>query len=26
VRRDPRAFLEWLRLVRQGRRELFFRK
>jgi rhamnopyranosyl-N-acetylglucosaminyl-diphospho-decaprenol beta-1,3/1,4-galactofuranosyltransferase len=26
VRRDPQAFLEWLRLVRQGRRELFFRK
>jgi rhamnopyranosyl-N-acetylglucosaminyl-diphospho-decaprenol beta-1,3/1,4-galactofuranosyltransferase len=26
VRRDPRAFLEWLRLVRQGRREQFFRK
>jgi rhamnopyranosyl-N-acetylglucosaminyl-diphospho-decaprenol beta-1,3/1,4-galactofuranosyltransferase len=26
VRRDPKAFVEWLRLVRQGRRELFFRK
>jgi rhamnopyranosyl-N-acetylglucosaminyl-diphospho-decaprenol beta-1,3/1,4-galactofuranosyltransferase len=26
VRRDPQAFLEWLRLVRQGRREQFFRK
>jgi rhamnopyranosyl-N-acetylglucosaminyl-diphospho-decaprenol beta-1,3/1,4-galactofuranosyltransferase len=26
VRRDPRAFVEWLRLVRQGRREQFFRK
>ncbi|GDY31223.1 galactofuranosyltransferase GlfT1 [Gandjariella thermophila] len=26
VRRDPRAFLEWLRLVNRGRRELFFRK
>lgn len=25
-RRDPRAFLEWLRLVRQGRREHFFRR
>lgn len=25
TRRDPRAFLEWLRLVRQGRREHFFR-
>jgi rhamnopyranosyl-N-acetylglucosaminyl-diphospho-decaprenol beta-1,3/1,4-galactofuranosyltransferase len=26
VRRDPKAFVEWLRLVRQGRRERFFRK
>jgi rhamnopyranosyl-N-acetylglucosaminyl-diphospho-decaprenol beta-1,3/1,4-galactofuranosyltransferase len=26
VRRDPQAFLQWLRLVRQGRREQFFRK
>ncbi|MCP2258107.1 rhamnopyranosyl-N-acetylglucosaminyl-diphospho-decaprenol beta-1,3/1,4-galactofuranosyltransferase [Streptoalloteichus tenebrarius] len=26
VRRDPKAFLEWLRLVRLGRRERFFRK
>ncbi|HEX4721559.1 MAG TPA: glycosyltransferase family 2 protein [Pseudonocardiaceae bacterium] len=26
VRRDPKAFVEWLRLVRQGRREQFFRK
>lgn len=26
VRKDPKAFLEWLRLVNQGRRELFFRK
>jgi len=26
VRRDPKAFLEWLRLVRQGQRERFFRK
>jgi rhamnopyranosyl-N-acetylglucosaminyl-diphospho-decaprenol beta-1,3/1,4-galactofuranosyltransferase len=26
VRRDPRAFLEWLRLVRQGQRERFFRR
>jgi rhamnopyranosyl-N-acetylglucosaminyl-diphospho-decaprenol beta-1,3/1,4-galactofuranosyltransferase len=26
VRRDPKAFVEWLRLVRQGQRELFFRK
>lgn len=25
VRRDPRAFVEWLKLVRQGRRERFFR-
>ncbi|WP_216212999.1 galactofuranosyltransferase GlfT1 [Amycolatopsis aidingensis] len=25
VKRDPRAFLRWLRLVRQGRRERFFR-
>ncbi|MFD7652372.1 glycosyltransferase [Actinosynnema sp. NPDC059797] len=26
VRRDPKAFLEWLRLVRLGQRERFFRK
>lgn len=26
TKRDPKAFLEWLRLVRQGRREHFFRK
>ncbi|HVV19853.1 MAG TPA: glycosyltransferase family 2 protein [Pseudonocardiaceae bacterium] len=26
VRKDPKAFLEWLRLVRQGRAERFFRK
>ncbi|MDX8032264.1 glycosyltransferase family 2 protein [Lentzea sp. BCCO 10_0856] len=26
VRRDPKAFVEWLRLVRLGRREQFFRK
>ncbi|MCP2164408.1 galactofuranosyltransferase GlfT1 [Goodfellowiella coeruleoviolacea] len=26
VRRDPKAFVEWLRLVRQGQRERFFRK
>ncbi|HEX5405737.1 MAG TPA: glycosyltransferase family 2 protein [Pseudonocardiaceae bacterium] len=26
VRRDPKAFVEWLRLVRQGRQERFFRK
>jgi rhamnopyranosyl-N-acetylglucosaminyl-diphospho-decaprenol beta-1,3/1,4-galactofuranosyltransferase len=26
VRKDPKAFLDWLRLLRQGRRELFFRK
>jgi rhamnopyranosyl-N-acetylglucosaminyl-diphospho-decaprenol beta-1,3/1,4-galactofuranosyltransferase len=26
VRRDPKAFLDWLRLVRQGRREQFFRR
>lgn len=26
VRKDPKAFLEWLRLVRQGRQERFFRK
>lgn len=26
VRRDPRAFVEWVRLVRQGQRERFFRK
>lgn len=25
TKRDPRAFLRWLRLVRQGRREHFFR-
>lgn len=25
-RRDPKAFREWLRLVRQGRREQFFRR
>ncbi|MFL6142028.1 MAG: glycosyltransferase [Labedaea sp.] len=25
TKRDPRAFLDWLRLVRQGRREHFFR-
>lgn len=25
-RRDPKAFAEWLRLVRQGRREHFFRR
>jgi rhamnopyranosyl-N-acetylglucosaminyl-diphospho-decaprenol beta-1,3/1,4-galactofuranosyltransferase len=25
TKRDPKAFLEWLRLVRQGRRERFFR-
>ncbi|WP_263250406.1 galactofuranosyltransferase GlfT1 [Saccharopolyspora rosea] len=25
-RRDPKAFLEWLRLVRQGQREHFFRR
>ncbi|TWE13724.1 glycosyltransferase [Prauserella muralis] len=25
VKRDPKAFLQWLRLVRQGRRERFFR-
>jgi rhamnopyranosyl-N-acetylglucosaminyl-diphospho-decaprenol beta-1,3/1,4-galactofuranosyltransferase len=25
VRRDPGAFVEWLKLVRQGRRERFFR-
>ncbi|HVW39774.1 MAG TPA: glycosyltransferase family 2 protein [Amycolatopsis sp.] len=25
VKRDPKAFLDWLRLVRQGRREQFFR-
>lgn len=25
-RRDPKAFLEWLRLVRQGRREHFYRR
>lgn len=25
-RRDPKAFLEWLRLVRQGQREQFFRR
>ena len=26
VRRDPKAFVEWLRLVRQGQQERFFRK
>jgi rhamnopyranosyl-N-acetylglucosaminyl-diphospho-decaprenol beta-1,3/1,4-galactofuranosyltransferase len=26
VRKDPKAFLEWLRLVRQGRQEHFFRR
>ncbi|WP_086666846.1 glycosyltransferase [Lentzea kentuckyensis] len=26
VRKDPKAFIEWLRLVRLGRREQFFRK
>ena len=26
VRRDPKAFLEWLKLLRLGRREQFFRK
>ncbi|HEX4223293.1 MAG TPA: glycosyltransferase family 2 protein [Pseudonocardiaceae bacterium] len=26
VRKDPKAFLEWVRLVRQGQRERFFRK
>jgi rhamnopyranosyl-N-acetylglucosaminyl-diphospho-decaprenol beta-1,3/1,4-galactofuranosyltransferase len=26
VRRDPKAFLEWLRLLQQGRKERFFRK
>jgi rhamnopyranosyl-N-acetylglucosaminyl-diphospho-decaprenol beta-1,3/1,4-galactofuranosyltransferase len=26
VRKDPKAFLEWLRLVRLGQREHFFRK
>jgi len=25
VKRDPKAFLQWLKLVRQGRREQFFR-
>lgn len=25
VKRDPKAFVQWLRLVRQGRRERFFR-
>ncbi len=25
-RRDPRAFVEWLRLLRQGRREHFYRR
>ncbi|GAA1213823.1 galactofuranosyltransferase GlfT1 [Prauserella alba] len=25
VKRDPKAFVEWLRLVRQGRRERFYR-
>jgi rhamnopyranosyl-N-acetylglucosaminyl-diphospho-decaprenol beta-1,3/1,4-galactofuranosyltransferase len=26
VKRDPKAFLNWLQLLRQGRRERFFRK
>ncbi len=26
VRRDPKAFFEWVKLVRQGRQEKFFRK
>ncbi|GAA0239992.1 glycosyltransferase family 2 protein [Saccharothrix mutabilis subsp. mutabilis] len=26
VRKDPKAFVEWVRLVRQGQRERFFRK
>jgi rhamnopyranosyl-N-acetylglucosaminyl-diphospho-decaprenol beta-1,3/1,4-galactofuranosyltransferase len=26
TKRDPKAFLEWLRLVRQGRKERFFRR
>jgi rhamnopyranosyl-N-acetylglucosaminyl-diphospho-decaprenol beta-1,3/1,4-galactofuranosyltransferase len=26
VRKDPKAFVEWLKLVRQGQRERFFRK
>jgi rhamnopyranosyl-N-acetylglucosaminyl-diphospho-decaprenol beta-1,3/1,4-galactofuranosyltransferase len=26
TRRDPRAFAQWLRLVRQGRKERFFRR
>jgi rhamnopyranosyl-N-acetylglucosaminyl-diphospho-decaprenol beta-1,3/1,4-galactofuranosyltransferase len=26
VRKDPKAFLEWLRLLRLGQREHFFRK
>ena len=25
VKRDPKSFVEWLKLVRQGRRERFFR-
>jgi rhamnopyranosyl-N-acetylglucosaminyl-diphospho-decaprenol beta-1,3/1,4-galactofuranosyltransferase len=25
TKRDPKAFMQWLRLVRQGRRERFFR-
>lgn len=25
VKRDPKAFLQWLKLVRQGRKEKFFR-
>jgi rhamnopyranosyl-N-acetylglucosaminyl-diphospho-decaprenol beta-1,3/1,4-galactofuranosyltransferase len=25
VKRDPKAFAQWLRLVRQGRKEKFFR-
>jgi rhamnopyranosyl-N-acetylglucosaminyl-diphospho-decaprenol beta-1,3/1,4-galactofuranosyltransferase len=26
VKRDPKAFVEWLKLVRLGQRERFFRK
>ncbi|USX49936.1 glycosyltransferase [Lentzea sp. HUAS12] len=26
VKRDPKAFVEWIKLVRQGQRERFFRK
>ncbi|HWC83859.1 MAG TPA: glycosyltransferase family 2 protein [Pseudonocardiaceae bacterium] len=26
VRKDPKAFVDWLKLLRQGRRERFFRK